>query len=566
MRARSIALTLLGTAAALSSVLAAGVPAAATPAASASTTRSCASSAQAGRMTCFALRRTDTAAAANTMSAMATPGGYGPTDLRAAYKLPSTGGAGATVAIVDAYDDPKAEADLNAYRTQYGLGACTTANGCFRKVNQNGAATPVPSADSGWAGEISLDLDMVAAICPSCKILLVEANSANGSDLYRAEDTAVALGAKFVSNSWGGGEYSGQTTDDAHFNHPGVAITASTGDSGVGAAYPATSKYVTAVGGTTLRRASNTRGWTESAWSGAGSGCSAYDAKPTWQTVSTACTRRAEADVSAVADPSTGVAVYQTYGGSGWAVYGGTSAAAPIIAATYALAGTPGATDYPASYPYAHQGNLFDVTSGSNGGCGAPGCAAKTGWDGPSGLGTPNGLAAFIAGATKTAPVGTTPVSTTPTCAPNQIVANGGLETGSAAPWTASAGVVSATSDGERPHTGNWYAWLDGYGTAHTDTLTQSVAIPAACHTATLTFWLRIDTADGTATAHDKLTVKAGTTTLVTYSNRDRGGYAQKTFNLSSSVGTTVAVSFTGVEDGSAPTSFVVDDVAVSVS
>jgi hypothetical protein len=147
-----------------------------------------------------------------------------------------------------------------------------------------------------------------------------------------------------------------------------------------------------------LSTACTGRGWTETAWKGAGSGCSAYDTKPSWQTVSTNCARRAEADVSAVADPATGVAVYQTYGGNGWAVYGGTSASAPIIASVYALAGTPGASDRPGSYPYAHAGNLFDVTSGSNGSCGAPICNAGTGWDGPTGLGTPNGVAAFKAG------------------------------------------------------------------------------------------------------------------------------------------------------------------------
>src|SRR5438067_1688274 len=211
----------------------------------------------------------------------------------------------------------------------WGRTACTTANGCFRKVNQNGAASPLPSPDSGWASEISLDLDMVSAVCPNCHLLLVEANSSFDSDLFTAEDEAVALGAKYVSNSWGGSEWSGQSTDDAHFNHPGVVITASSGDNGVGASYPATSRYVTAVGGTSLSRASNTRGWTESAWSGAGSGCSAYDAKPSWQTVSTACASRAESDVSAVADPYTGVAVYDTYGNPGWQVYGGTSASAP---------------------------------------------------------------------------------------------------------------------------------------------------------------------------------------------------------------------------------------------
>ena len=239
--------------------------------------------------------------------------GYGPADIQSAYQLAGATSGGRTVAIVDAYHDPKAEADLAAYRSHFGLPACTKANGCFKQVNQNGAAAPLPSTDYGWALEISLDLDMVSATCPDCKILLVEANSATDTDLYQAVDTAAATpGVIAISNSYGGGETAAQTTSsDPHFNHPGVAITASSGDSGYGASYPAASKYVTAVGGTSLTTASNARGWTETAWSGAGSGCSAYDAKPTWQT-DTGCARRTIADVSAVADPNTGVAVYDT--------------------------------------------------------------------------------------------------------------------------------------------------------------------------------------------------------------------------------------------------------------
>src|SRR5205823_12556527 len=187
------------------------------------------------------------------------------------------------------------------------------------------------------------------------------------------------------------------------------------------------------------------------AWGGAGSGCSGFDAKPTWQTVSTGCARRAEADVSAVADPNTGVAVYN----GGWAVYGGTSAAAPIVAAIYALAGTPGATDYPAAYPYAHPGNLFDVTTGTNGSCAGAVCAAGTGWDGPTGLGSPNGVAAFKAGGTTTPPP---PPPTAPECPAAQLLANGGLESGGTS-WTATPGVVSSTADGERSHSGSRYAW-----------------------------------------------------------------------------------------------------------
>src|SRR5438270_1615015 len=181
-----------------------------------------------------------------------TPAGYGPADLQSAYKLPSaTAGAGQTVAIVDAFDDPTAESDLAQYRSFYGLPPCTTANGCFRKVNETGGTIyPAPSPD--WALEISLDLDMVSAVCPNCHILLVEATTNLDSDLYTAEDTAAALGANAIPTSWGGSEYSGQTSDDAHFNHSGVAITASSGDSGYGVSYPAASRFVTAVGGTSL--------------------------------------------------------------------------------------------------------------------------------------------------------------------------------------------------------------------------------------------------------------------------------------------------------------------------
>ncbi|HEX2902234.1 MAG TPA: hypothetical protein VHO01_02150 [Jatrophihabitans sp.] len=334
----------------------------------------------------------------NTAAPSYTPSGYGPADLADAYQLDTSKGYGQTVAIVDAYDDPNAAADLAVYRSQYGLPACTIANGCLQKVNQNGQTSPLPAPNQGWAGEISLDLDMVSAVCPQCNILLVEANSSYLSDLGTGVDTAVRLGARFVSNSYGGGEYIGVAGNDVHYNHPGVAITVSTGDNGYGVAYPASSPYVTAVGGTSLSRASgSSRGWTETAWSGAGSGCSGYEGQLAQQSVATTgCSQRAVADVSAVANPNTGVAVYVTYGGGGWGVYGGTSASSPIIAATYALAGTPGAGDYPNAYPYANSSSLNDVTAGSNGSCPTTAwCAARAGWDGPTGLGTPNTAAAF---------------------------------------------------------------------------------------------------------------------------------------------------------------------------
>nr|WP_261994635.1 putative Ig domain-containing protein [Streptomyces sp. me109] len=359
-----------------------------------------------GHAACFAQRRTDIEQklAAAVSADAAAVSGLSPANLHSAYNLPSTGGSGLTVAVVDAYNDPNAESDLATYRSQFGLSACTKANGCFKQVSQTGSTTSLPTNDSGWAGEEALDIDMVSAVCPNCNIILVEATSPSDANLGTAENEAVALGAKFVSNSWGGAESSSQTGEDtSYFKHPGVAITVSSGDEAYGAEYPATSQYVTAVGGTALSASSGTRGWTESVWKtssteGTGSGCSAYDPKPSWQT-DTGCSRRMEADVSAVADPATGVAVYDTYGGSGWAVYGGTSASAPIIAGVYALAGTPGSGDYPAKYPYAHTSSLYDVTSGNNGSCSTSYfCTATTGYDGPTGWGTPHGTAAFTSG------------------------------------------------------------------------------------------------------------------------------------------------------------------------
>ncbi len=326
------------------------------------------------------------------------PSGYGPSDLQSAYSLPSgTAGTGQTVAIVDAYDDVSAENDLAVYRTQYGLAPCTTANGCFKKVNQTGGSTS-PSANASWGQEISLDIDMVSAICPNCHILLVESNSASFADLGAAVNTAASLGANAISNSYGGGESSAETTTyDAYYNHPGHAITVSSGDSGYGVQYPAASQYVTAVGGTSLSRASNARGWNETVWSGAGSGCSAYEAKPSWQT-DTGCARRTVADVSAVANPSTGVAVYDStpyQRAYCLIVFCGTSVASTVIASVYALAGNGSSVNY-GSYPYGHLSSLFDVTSGSNGSCASSYlCTGKTGYDGPTGNGTPNGAAAF---------------------------------------------------------------------------------------------------------------------------------------------------------------------------
>jgi subtilase family serine protease len=351
-----------------------------------------------GDARCHALVRVDEAA---QPLATGAPSGYGPTDLRAAYNLAAAAtnnGATQTIAIVDAYDDGNAESDLAVYRSTYGLPPCTTANGCFRKVDQNGG-TNYPRGDVGWAEEISLDLDMASAICPKCKILLVEAKTNAFTNLAAAVDRAAAMGATVISNSYGGSEFSSETssTYESHYNHPGVAVTVSSGDNGYGAEFPASSRYVVAVGGTHLTRAGTARGWAETAWDGAGSGCSAYVPKPSWQT-DAGCARRTVADVAAVADPNTGVAVYDTFRlhPGGWLVFGGTSVSAPIIAAVYALAGNAGSSSYPASLLYAHRSSLYDVTSGSNGSCGGSYlCTAVSGFDGPTGLGTPNGTGAF---------------------------------------------------------------------------------------------------------------------------------------------------------------------------
>jgi subtilase family serine protease len=361
------------------------------PAAQARPSKHVCGPAAAGAARCHSLVVTDSK---GVPLATSSPAGYGPADLRSAYKVPATGGAGQTIGIVDAYNDPNAESDLGAYRAKFGLSACTAANGCFRKVSQNGGSS-YPRSNSGWAQEISLDLDMASAICPNCRILLVEATSNSLTNLGAAVNTAATLGANTISNSYGGSESSAETSwDTSYYHHPGVPITASSGDGGYGVQYPAASQYVTAVGGTSLTHASNLRGWSETAWSGAGSGCSAFEPKPSWQTAS-GCSQRVVADVSADADPNTGVAVYDSYRTGGWLVFGGTSVASPIIASVYALAGNEAKVEY-GSFPYEHTSSLFDVTSGSNGSCGGSYlCTAGPGYDGPTGLGTPNGTAAF---------------------------------------------------------------------------------------------------------------------------------------------------------------------------
>ncbi|BCJ26333.1 S53 family peptidase [Actinocatenispora sera] len=362
-----------------------------------------------GDLRCFAQLRTDlphgTASPGGTAPGRrgaasdgtdAKPAGFGPAELRSAYGLPDAGGADQTVAIIDAGSTPNLAADLAVYRQTYGLPPCTVDDGCLRVVNQAGEAAPLPG-DQGWGPEISLDVDMVSAACSACRILVVAADSAAPDDLAAAVDTAAALGATEISNSYGGEEYSGTGRLAAHYRHPGVAIVASSGDYGYQIPQvPAAYDSVVAIGGTSLSTVDGK--WTESAWSGAGSGCSAWTAKPGWQHDPN-CPGRTVADISAVADPATGVAVYDSADGLDWAVAGGTSASAPLIAGVIALAGHPELFD-DASYLYEHAGALRDVVGGSNASealdCGGDYlCTGVAGYDGPTGLGSPSGLDGF---------------------------------------------------------------------------------------------------------------------------------------------------------------------------
>jgi subtilase family serine protease len=638
---------------------------------------SCGKSFISGKKKCFVIKNAAAHPNALTVSPNAIPAGngYGPSQLQSAYNLTSASaadGAGTTVAVVDAFNDPTAAADLATYRSSAGLPALTS--GQFTVYNQNGQTSPLPATappTDDWTLEESLDVDMVSAICPLCKIDLVEASSDSGNGLYVAEQTAATtLGAKYISNSWGGSESSADLTEDSSaFGVSGVVYTASAGDGAysAGVIYPATSPHVVGVGGTSLNTASNSRGWTESVWEtssteGTGSGCSSNEPQPAWQAalsvITAVCSHRVDNDVAADADPNTGAAVYDTTNGNGgWNEVGGTSESSPIIAAVFALAGNNGnGGDNAADSIYTHTSNLYDVTTGSNGSCGSSLlCTAKTGYDGPTGWGTPNGLTAFQTnGSTggntvtvtnpgnQTTTVGTAVslqihatdsasgqtltysatglpaglsinsstglISGTPTtagannvtvtakdttnasgsasftwtinssggggCTAAQLLGNPGFETGSAAPWTSTAGVINPNGAGETSHSGNWYAWLDGYGTTHTDTLAQSVTIPATCVSASFSFWLHIDTAETTTTtAFDTLKVQvlnsSGTvlSTLATYSNLNHiTGYAQHSFSLNSFIGQKITLKFTGTEDASLQTSFVVDDNALNVN
>jgi hypothetical protein len=343
-------------------------------------------------------------------------GGFSPADLRSAYKLPEAGGSGQTVAIVDAFNDPNANADLKTYREKYGLSACTEVSGCFKKVNQTGEAKNYPEANTEWSLEISLDLEMVSAVCPECHILLVEASTNVGNALYEADDEAVALGATEVSDSWGSSEFETEESYDKYLDHFGIPVTVAAGDDGYGVGYPAASPDVISVGGTALKKAPETsRGWTEEVWrnsefavgehgAGTGSGCSVYEkAKPSWQH-DTGCARRTDNDVAAVASASTPVSVYDSYGYAGWVDVGGTSVGAPLVAGIEAHA-TAAVHSAGARVFYEHPSGIFDVTAGSDGSCGGSYlCTAGSGYDGPTAKGAPDGVPQIISPAFESTP------------------------------------------------------------------------------------------------------------------------------------------------------------------
>jgi Subtilase family len=398
-------------------------------------------------------------------------GAYGlrPQDLHSAYQLPPEAPSAQTIALVDAYNDPSAEAGLAAYDKEFGLPACSEGNGCFHKVNQEGQKGPLPSSTSKaakeWSGEIATDIEIAHAVCQNCHILLVEANSAEYSNLDVAEETAVGLGATEISNSWGAPECGQGSSgiecvgESSAFNQTGIVITAAAGDDGYldwdaekaeergYPDYPASSPHVVAVGGTRLSLSAGGTWTGETVWNGygaTGGGCSTvFTAQPwqqeipNWSAVGCPENHRAVADVSAVGDPYTGAAIYNSieeceYEEDGknhkspWCTIGGTSLASPIIAAVFALAGGAHGVEYPAQTLYenlaASTSALHDVVSGSNGECGNPfdeeigpnlgvsGCTASaeaeqcagkaiclagTGYDGPSGVGAPNGITAF---------------------------------------------------------------------------------------------------------------------------------------------------------------------------
>ncbi|MHB1087913.1 MAG: S53 family peptidase [Acidimicrobiales bacterium] len=406
-------------------------------------TAACASNLPAGIAHCSALIRTGGVssqrhfhASSAATASIGDSGAYSPAYLQSAYNVASFSGSAATngriVAIVDAYNDPKVVSDMARYRHSFGLPACprgivsTTGTTCsIQVVNQDGARAPLPAPRASWSLEASIDVDMVSAICPRCQILLVEAKSSAMSDLGTAVNTAVAMHADVVSNSYGTAEYPSEVSDaQLYYSHPGVPIVAAAGELGRGVEFPAAAPNVVAVGGTTLVQYSDNgvRDGFETAWSKTSSGCSAYEPKPAWQR-SLACKNRSVTDIAAVADPSTGVWIYDSYKSSGSLIAGGTSVAAPIISALFALAKSDQWTNTdPVAHLYQSASALSPVGNGST--SNAATYSNVTGLGSPGA--TPNSLLAF----------GATPASTSSSAVAPRLTSVLPSGSGLALEWT----------------------------------------------------------------------------------------------------------------------------------
>ncbi|MGW4815045.1 protease pro-enzyme activation domain-containing protein [Kitasatospora cineracea] len=527
--------------------------------------------------------RTTRIAKPNAATPHATPSGFGPATYDGAYRLNQLGadGTGSTVALWE-FDGYKSS-NLTTYDSQFGLSGPAVST-----VSVDGAN--YDSAPGQGQGEVELDSEIVRGVAPKATQLVYEAPNSDQGEIDMAAKIVADNRVSVISISWGSCEpdttASSMTAVNNSFKQAaaqGISIFSASGDDGSrdctrstsgstvkAVDFPASSPYNTGVGGTNLK-VSGTTYSSESAWSTAGGGVSTQFAKPTWQTgTNVTGTMRTVPDVSSNADPNSGFAIY-TQGSSspGWQVYGGTSAAAPLwsgfaalynqkaLGAAKPVLGEANPKIYAVTNSSSYGSAFHDVTSGAN-----QDFSTKTGYDQVTGWGTPiaDGLANALLGSG-----GTTPPPTG-SCTAAQLLGNPGFETGTASPWTGTSGIID-NSTSEPAHSGSWKAWLDGYGSSHTDTLSQSVAVPSGC-SAKLSFWLHVDTAETTTTtAYDKLTVSVNGTTVATYSNLDKNtGYAQKTVDLSSYAGQTVTVKFNGVEDSSLQTSFVIDDTALNVS